>query len=104
MEEERKIKCDCGQILIEKKADFDNFKTKAMVCPKCNFITLTRDQAREYIKLKRLHDIIDKESKIIKIGNSMGITLPEELKEFDIKIGKKVKLKALDTKTILIEI
>lgn len=99
MDKERKIKCDCGKILIEKRIKFDKFETEAMVCPKCNFTTLTKKQAEKYIKLKMLHEIIDAERKIIKIGNSMGITFPDRLQEFGAKIGKRIKTEALDSKS-----
>lgn len=48
---EKKIKCDCGEVLVEKKTLFDSFDTDAMVCTKCNFTTLTKQQAEEYVKL-----------------------------------------------------
>ena len=104
MAKERKIKCDCGEFLIEKKTKFDNFETEAMVCPKCNFTTLTKEQAEKYVKLKQLHQIIDSERKIIKIGNSMGLTLPNRLQEFGAKVGKKVKTEALSPKSFKVEL
>ena len=104
MAKERKIKCDCGKFLIEKKIKFDDFETEAMVCPKCNFVTLTKEQAEKYAKLKQLHQIIDAERKIIKIGNSMGLTLPEGLHNFGIKIGKKVKTEAISSKSFKVEL
>ena len=104
MAKERKIKCDCGKLLIENKTKFDDFETEAMVCPKCNFTTLTKAQAERYVKLKQLHQIIDAERKIIKIGNSMGFTLPDRLKDFGAKVGKKVKTEALSEKSFKVEL
>ena len=104
MAKERKIKCDCGSILMESKAKFDQFETEAMVCQKCNFTTLTKEQAQKYSDLKQLHQIIDAERKIIKIGNSMGFTLPDTLKNFGVKIGKKIKTEVLDSKSFKVEI
>ena len=103
MAKERKIKCDCGEFLIEKKTKFDDFETEAMVCPKCNFTNLTKEQAEEFVKLKQLHQIIDAKRKIIKIGNSMGLTFPDRLKEFGAKIGKEVKTEALGPKSFKVE-
>ena len=97
MAEERKIRCDCGNFFEEKKVLFDKFETEAMVCPKCNHINLTQQQAENYIKLKMLHDIIDAERRIIKVGNSMGITFPDKLHEFGARIGKKIKTEAIDS-------
>jgi len=104
MAKERKIKCDCGKFLVVKKTKFDDFETEAMVCPKCDFTTLTKEQAMEYVKLKQLHQIIDAERKIIKIGNSMGFTLPDALKTFGVKVGKKVKTEALGVKSFKVEL
>ena len=104
MAKKRKIKCDCGGILEEKVIFFDSFKTEAMVCQKCGFTTLTKEQALKYAKLKQLHQIIDAERKIIKVGNSMGLTLPDRLQEFGAKIGKKVKTKALSPKSFKVEL
>lgn len=104
MAKERKIKCDCGEFLVEKKIKFDNFDTEAMVCPKCNFTTLTKEQAEKYAKLKQLHQIIDAERKIIRVGNSMGLTLPDRLQEFGAKIGKKVKTEALTPNSFKVEL
>jgi len=93
MEEERKkIICDCGTKLKEGETEIDGVLTLAMVCPKCKFITLTKKQAIEFMRLKELHSIVDGERKIIKIGNSLGLTLPEAM---GLKIGNKVKIKAL---------
>ena len=71
MDKKRKIRCDCSGYLESNIVEFDGFETEAMVCNKCDFITLTKDQAQRYAKLKQLHEIIDAERKIIKIGNSV---------------------------------
>ena len=104
MAKERKIKCDCGEFLAEKATIFDHFEIEALVCPKCGFVTLTKEQAQNYAKLKQLHQMMDAERKIIKIGNSMGITLPDALKQFGAKIGKKVKTEALGPKSFKVEL
>ncbi len=85
-------------------AAFGSFETQAMVCPKCGLLTLTREQAEKYSRLKLLHSIIDSERKIIKVGNSMGITLPEQLKDFGLKVGVKVRTSALSCNSFKVEI
>ena len=104
MVEQRKIKCDCGGILTQKTTIFDSFETEALVCNKCSFTTLTKKQAEKYVKLKQLHQIIDAERKIIQIGNSMGITLPDQLQAFGAKVGKKVKTTALSEREFKVEL
>jgi len=104
MAKERKIKCDCGEFLTAQKTKFDHFEVEAMVCPKCGFTTLTKEQAEKYARLKQLHQLIDAERRIIKIGNSMGITLPDRLQDFGIKVGKKIKTEALSQNSFKIEL
>ncbi|MBI5002651.1 hypothetical protein HZC31_04655 [Candidatus Woesearchaeota archaeon] len=45
----RKIKSDCGQTLEEKEIKVEHILTYAMVCLKCAFTTLTREQAEAFI-------------------------------------------------------
>ena len=104
MAKSRKIKCDCGNFLEEKLATFQSIETEAMVCPHCGFISLTEEQADKYAKLLQLHRIMDSERKIIKIGNSMGITLPDSLKEYGIKVGKKIKTEAISPTAFKVEL
>ena len=104
MVKKRKIRCDCGGIFLEEITKFDFFETEAMVCSKCRDVTLDIKQAEKYLKLRRLHRIMDAERKIIKIGNSMGFTLPEELKDFGAKVGKKIKIEALSAKSFKVEL
>ena len=104
MAKERKIRCDCGSLMEAKQARFEGFDTEAMVCPNCGFTTLTKEQAGLYARLRQLHQIIDSERKIIRIGNSMGFTLPDSLKAFGMKVGKKVKTQALGVNSFKVEL
>lgn len=94
MVQKRKIKCECGGTFEEKEIKFKGIMTPAEVCSKCNKVTFTKEQAEEFVRLKELQDAIEGSRKIIRIGNSMGITLPEKLSNFGLKIGSKVKVKA----------
>lgn len=104
MANKRKITCDCGEDLVPQMTLFDHFETEAMVCPKGHFTTLTKEQAEEYLKLRRLHEIVDAERKIIRIGNSMGLTLPDELQTYGAKVGKRVKLEAINASSFKVEL
>lgn len=98
----RKLTCDCGGIYAKKEVDFEGLRVDAMVCPKCGDETFTLPQAKKIHKLVKLHHLLDKERKIIRIGNSLGITLPESLKEFGVTVGKKVKIVAISPTTFKI--
>ena len=104
MAKQRKIKCECGGFLAERTTLFGHIETDAMVCDKCKFTTLTKEQAEKYVKVKQLHEIIDANRKIIKIGNSMGFTLPDKLRELGLKVGKVVRTEVLGDKAFKVEI
>ncbi len=104
MAHQRKIKCDCGHYLGEKEAELDHIVTIAMVCPNCGFTTLTKEQAKEFSKRLEFHRAVDQEKRVIKVGNSMGITLPEKLRDFGVVVGKKVKIEAIDRKSFKVEL
>ncbi|PIN87317.1 hypothetical protein COV19_00345 [Candidatus Woesearchaeota archaeon CG10_big_fil_rev_8_21_14_0_10_44_13] len=96
MEKARKIRCDCGKFFAEKMVKVGSITTKALVCPGCGHITFTKEQAMEYGRLKEIREMIGGERKIIKIGNSIGITLPEKL---GLKPGRKVRTEVIDSKS-----
>lgn len=93
MDKKRKIKCDCGKYFEEKEVKFEGVITEAEVCTGCKYMTFTRKQAEAFIEAKKLQEIMNSKRKIIKIGNSFGITLPERLKEFGLRAGKTLKVK-----------
>ncbi len=96
MDKKRTIKCDCGGKFQVQNKEFGGIFTEAMVCSKCGYTTLTQQQAEELTRLKKLQDVLEKERKIIKIGNSIGITFPESMKKFGIHKGQSVKIEPLD--------
>jgi DNA-directed RNA polymerase subunit M/transcription elongation factor TFIIS len=104
MEKERKLRCDCGGIFSPREAQLGHIITQAMVCEKCGYVTLTKEQAVKYSKLKEMHEIVDSKRKIIRIGNSLGLTLPEKLKKIGIKAGGEVKIEATGERSFSIEI
>ncbi|MFC1752560.1 hypothetical protein ACFL96_04105 [Thermoproteota archaeon] len=96
MDKKRKIRCDCGKYFAEQEIEMEGITAKALVCPGCKRMTFTKEQAIEYARLQEIHSLIDDERKVIRIGNSVGITLPEKL---GLRPGKKVKLEAIDKKS-----
>lgn len=104
MAKERTLKCDCGTLMEARQARFEGFDAEAMICPKCGFTTLTKKQAENYARLRQLHQIIDSERKIIRIGNSMGFTLPDRLRDFGVKVGKRVRIEALGADSFKVEL
>lgn len=96
MEKKGTMKCDCGGRFEVQLHDFDDLKSPAMVCGKCGEVTLTKVQARRLMRIKELSMACRAKRKVVRIGNSIGITLPEELA----KIGQHVQMQPVDEKTI----
>ncbi len=97
------IKCDCGSPFKERETIIDHIVTIALVCPSCGFTTLTKEQAQEFRRRVEFHKAIDQEKQVIKIGNSMGIILPEKLHEFGVSVGSKVRIEAIDERSFKVE-
>ncbi|MFH1848856.1 MAG: hypothetical protein ABH879_01585 [archaeon] len=99
-----KIICDCGKVLEEKLTQVEGIGCNAMVCPHCGFLTLTKEQVTEYLKLKEMHEIIDSSRKVVRIGNSLGLILSEKLKRLGIRQGKIVKTEAMTANSFKVTI
>lgn len=54
--------------------------------------------------MKQMHQVMDAERKIIRIGNSIGLTLPDKLQEYGAKVGRKVRLEAISPKSFRVEL
>ena len=103
MEDKRKMKCfECDSYYSLKEIEDEGVKFKAYVCKKCNDIVLDIEQSEKYRELLNMKEAAEKERKIIRIGSSMGITLPNMLKKFGVKVGRKVKLESISRKSIKI--
>ena len=96
LDEKGPLKCDCGGIFIKRPHDFEGITSEALVCDTCGHVTLTLSQAEHLMKLKEMHTLLAGERKLIKIGNSIGLTLPPKLAEYGFKVGDKVKITPKD--------
>ena len=101
MGKERQITCDCGGIFKEVRDTFEGVEASAMRCAKCGHTMFSSKQADEYIRLRDLKQKTDKERKVIRIGNSKGITIPEFLK---VKVGQKAKIEILSTNSFKVTV
>lgn len=88
------IKCGkCGKRMIERRVKYKGLTLKSSFCPPCNYDVFTENQFDDaFIKIQqnRLQD--DYVKKTIRIGNSIGITFPQEIVEAFRLEKKRVKL------------
>ncbi len=71
-----KMKCDCGGVFKESVEEIDGLETDVLKCFKCAFVTLTREQAKRLMKLRQMVDSIGKKRRVVRIGNTCGVTFP----------------------------
>jgi hypothetical protein len=54
------------------------------------------EQLKQYNQLRDIQRVIPERRKIVKIGNSLGITLPNILKDYGLQAGRDVEIKVID--------
>ncbi len=88
MEKKNSLRCECGGLFEVKIKVLNKIFTEVMSCNKCRHITFTIEQMKNYTRMKLLHIRFAKERKIIKIGNSLGFTLPKGFA----KLGQRAQI------------
>ena len=73
-----KLQCRCEGTIERKETLVEGFLLTADVCDKCGEVGLPLESAKELLRLHRDAKSIDSKRKIVRIGNSIGITLPHE--------------------------
>jgi len=99
--------CECGAKYREVVKEFDGIECPVMACPSCDDIVFTMEQSKRYHFLKKVEDIRreikkTRRRKISRLGNSMGILLPTQLKDLGFEIGKNFDIQLVDEGTIII--
>ena len=98
----KKTLCSCGGIFEDKQVEFEGFDVKALKCNRCGELTFTPEQFKDVLALRELANKISSRRRIVRIGNSLGITLPKSVKELGLGIGSEVKIKLANRKSLQI--
>lgn len=88
MEKKKGLKCECGGLFEAKIKAIDKIPTEVMTCVKCGRLSFTLEQAKYHTRMKLLQARFAKERKVVRLGNSVGVTLPEGFAH----IGQKVQM------------
>ena len=99
----RTFKCNCGGKIEESKTILEGFLVDSLVCSKCADITLTPGSAKELLRLREESEKINSERKVVRIGNSIGITLPPEAENIGFKEGTEVDVQLIGEHQIAIK-
>ena len=86
-----KIHCDCGGMFKQKIQRVEGFNTEALVCSNCKHVTMTTKQIKKLLELRRMFEAIGKERRVVRIGNTYGVTFPPKL----VHQGQKVNIRPL---------
>ncbi len=99
----KNYKCNCGGIIEQSKTMLEGFLINALVCNKCAEVSLSPESAKELLRLREEAKNIDSTRKVVKIGNSIGITLPPEAEEIGFKEGELIDVHLIGEHEIVIK-
>ena len=99
----RTFKCNCGGKIEESKTILEGFLVDSLVCSKCSEITLTPESAKELLRLREESEKINSQRKIVRIGNSIGVTLPREAEKIGFTEGAEVDVQLIGEHQITIK-
>ncbi|HLD56872.1 MAG TPA: AbrB/MazE/SpoVT family DNA-binding domain-containing protein [archaeon] len=95
-------KCSCGGTIERGKTFLEGFLLEANICDKCGDFGLPIESAKELLRLREEAEKINSIRKVVKIGNSIGITLPPEAEEMGFKEGTSVDVHLIGEHEIVI--
>lgn len=99
----RSFKCNCGGRIEESQTLVEGFLIDAFVCNKCGEVTLSPQSAKQLLKLRAEAEKIDSERKVVRIGNSIGVTLPPEAESIGFREGQLVDVHVIGERQILLK-
>lgn len=102
LEKKRCIECDGVMKLTILKEE--GISCQGYKCTKCGHTIVTLDQMRLYNKIRDFEKAVPQKRRIVKIGNSLGFTLPYVLKEYGLEVGKEIEIKIVDSKNLYLRI
>jgi len=95
--------CRCGGGIERNKTLVEGFLLEANVCSKCGDIGLSLESAKELLRLREEAKSIDSTRKVLKIGNSIGITLPHDSEKIGFKEGGLVDIRLIGEHEIAVK-
>lgn len=96
--------CGCGGWMKPETLTWFGVSVQGRKCTKCAEETISSTQSKVLERKMRLSQALKRPRKVVQIGNSMGITIPEELKKIGFKVGKRVKTELIDEHSFKVEI
>ncbi len=104
MEKARKMKCECGGYLKQVMVSWDGIKAPGLRCGRCREETVSSRQVGMMLRKARLEHALRRKRKILQVGNAMGITIPEELKNIGFRVGRRVRTELVGDKSLKVTV
>ena len=92
----------CGGKIQETKTLVEGFLLDVLLCNKCGKLTLSPEAAKQLLRLRAEAEKIDSERKVVKIGNSIGVTLPSEAENIGFQQGGLVTVHLIGERQIVL--
>jgi len=90
-----KLLCRCRGTIERKETFVEGFLLTADVCSKCGELGLPLESAKELLWLRDAAKNIDSRRKIVRIGNSIGITLPHYSEKVGFREGELADIRLI---------
>jgi len=88
-------KCECGGRVGTSETLVEGFVLPANVCEHCGEVGLPLESAKRLLRLREEARRIESRRKVLRIGNSIGITLPAGPNGLDLKEGETVEVRLI---------
>jgi len=83
----------------EHRLDYEGYR-----CPNCGHTVVTLAQMQAYTSARDLRRAPPRRTRIIRIGDDLGIVLPSELEKYGFSSGREVEVTVLDAGRLQIEV
>ena len=98
-----KLLCRCGGTIERKETFVEGFLLTADVCSRCGELGLPLESAKELLRLREESKSIDSRRKIVRIGNSIGITLPHYSEKVGFREGDLAEIRLIGNGEIAVK-
>ncbi len=104
MAKERKMICTCGGWMKPAQLKWLGVALSGRRCVKCGEETISATQSLLLDKKLSLAKALRRKRKILQVGNAIGITIPEELKNIGFRVGRRVRTELVGEKSLKVTV
>ncbi len=98
----RKLRYGCSGTLEPARTMVEGFLIDALLCNSCGELSLRPEAAKQLLRLRAEAERIDGERKIVRIGNSIGVTLPPKAERLGFRAGGRVDVHVIGDRELVL--